>query len=83
MHGVLAAEPAIFFQFQARRRVLFIFLRGIVATFAIITRHRHDETIFFFSHARSVLLVIRYSSRVASPCIFRVTGDREQTANNR
>jgi hypothetical protein len=50
MRGVLAAKPAVFFEFQSRGCVLFVFLRRIIAAFAFITRQRDDEPIFFLCH---------------------------------
>lgn len=47
-----AAEPAILFQFQSLRRILFIFLRRVIPPFALITSKRHHQTILFFGHIR-------------------------------
>jgi hypothetical protein len=51
MRRVLAAEPAVLFEFQARRCVLFVFLRRVIAAFTFVARQRYYETIFFLCHS--------------------------------
>jgi hypothetical protein len=47
---VTPAEAAVFAELQTVRRFLFIFLRIVVATFALGAGHHNHHSIFFFRH---------------------------------
>ena len=50
MRAVAAAEAAIFAQLEPVRRLRFVFLRVVVAAFALGASHHHHDACFFLSH---------------------------------
>lgn len=54
--------PTIFFEFDARRVVLFVLFARIVAIFTLGAFERHDQAIFFLCHA-FITFCVKWSLR--------------------